>query len=71
MPGWSRYLVVTGKKRRLNFAQEEAQFARFEQTLRPAKLEGQVFELKASRVKSDQAFLHARKLKDKLAKRVR
>ncbi|MBI1761124.1 MAG: cytochrome c3 family protein [Acidobacteria bacterium] len=68
---WSRYLVTEGRKRRLNFAPEEAEIARFEKTLRQAKLAWHGFDLKASRANADQVFLQATKLKDKLAARVK
>lgn len=67
---WSRYLIAQGKKRRLSFAKEEAEIARFTQTLTEAKLNWHSFDLPVARAQADQVFLQATKLKDQLNTRV-
>jgi hypothetical protein len=67
---WSRLLITQGKKRRLSFSSEEAAIARFEQTLKEAKLDWHAFELNVSRAKADQVFTQATKLKDQLTDRI-
>lgn len=66
---WSRFLMQQGKKRRLSFVKEEAEIARFEQTLKQAKLDWHTFDLPVARAKADQVFLQATKLKDQLTDR--
>jgi hypothetical protein len=67
---WSRFLITQGKKRRLNFAKEEAEIIRFEQTLKAAKLDWHSFDLSVARAKADQVFLQATALKDQLTDRL-